>query len=108
MSHQDYSQLVSALVAIGKAWQPNAVRDELSNFRKTLEKAESDAKREHGRFIWLPSKHPEQASIFSRLKGIKRKLDGLMTDTRFPSTDPDYYDNVKKILVHIDWHEGRK
>lgn len=101
MSHQDYSRFVLALIALGKTWQPNAVRDVLSNFRKTLEKAESDAKGEHGRFIWLPSKHTEQASIFTRLEEIKRELDGLMAETRFPSTDPDYYRNVKKILVHL-------
>lgn len=108
MSHQDYSQFVLALIALGKTWQPNAVKDELSKFRRTLEESESAAKRKHGRFIWQPFKHQEQATIFTQLKEIKRKLDELMADTRFPSTDPDYYPNVKDILVSIDWHEGSK
>ena len=108
MSHQDYSKFVLALIALGRAWQPNAVKDELSKFRKTLEEVESNAKRNYGCFHWRPSKHPEQASIFSRVDEIKRELDELMAKTSFPSTDPDYYDNVKEILVSIDWREGGK
>lgn len=108
MSHRDHSQLVSALIALGSAWQPNAVKEELSKFRHTLEESESAAKRKHGRFIWKPSKHPEQASIFTQLEEIKGKLDKLMADSRFPCTDPNYYPNVKDILVSIDWPEGSK